>query len=138
MEDNKSILLNPKEALEIVELVKTERRRLDLGMGPIGEKIFSVFRDNNIQLLYFALEPKHPNSLTAFYLEKYSSVTGIHSYYIAINSMVPLDLQIFNSCHEYYHHIDEIDENLHLRRFGDSDVLLINAKANRLDRKSVV
>ncbi|KJS21725.1 MAG: hypothetical protein VR72_09575 [Clostridiaceae bacterium BRH_c20a] len=131
MEDNKSILLNPKEALEIVELVKTERRRLDLGMGPIGEKIFSVFRDNNIQLLYFALEPKHPNSLTAFYLEKYSSVTGIHSYYIAINSMVPLDLQIFNSCHEYYHHIDEIDENLHLRRFGDSDVLLINAKANR-------
>lgn len=131
MQDNKSIILNPKEALEIVELVKTERRRLDLGMGPIGEKIFSVFRDNNIQLLFFTLKPKHPNSLVAFYLEKYSSVTGIRSYYIAINSMVPLDLQIFNSCHEYYHHIDEIDEYLHLRRFGDSDDELINAKANR-------
>ncbi|MFX0561150.1 ImmA/IrrE family metallo-endopeptidase [Tepidibacillus infernus] len=131
MKGNNSMILNPKEALEIVELVKTERRRLDLGMGSIGEKIFSVFRDNNIQLLYFALEPKHPNSLAAFYLEKHCSVTGIRSYYIAINSMVPLDLQIFNSCHEYYHHIDEIDENLHLRRFGDSDDLLINAKANR-------
>src|SRR5690242_10357156 len=121
MKGNKCMKLKPKEELEIVELVKTERRKLDLGMGPIGEKIFSVFRDNNIQLLYFALESKSPNSLAAFYLEKYSSVTGIHSFYIAINSMVPLDVQIFNSCHEYYHHIDEIDEDLHLRRIGDSD-----------------
>ena len=72
MQDNKSMILNPKEALEIVDLVKTDRRRLDLGMGSIGEKIFSVFRDNNIQILYFTLEPKHPNSLAAFYLEKYS------------------------------------------------------------------
>lgn len=131
MEDIKRTTLTPKEELDIVELARTERRKLDLGMGPLGEKIFAVLRDNNIQLLYFTLEPKDSKGLAAFYLKKYSSVTGIHSYYIAINTSIPLDLQIFNACHEYYHHIDEIDDSLHLRRMGEPDDELIDAKANR-------
>jgi len=124
-------ILNPQESLEIVELAKSKRRLLDLGMGPIGEKIFTVFRDNNIHLLYFELDQESSNSLAAIYINKFSSVTGIRSFYIALNSKVPLDLQIFNACHEYYHHIDEIQDSFHVTRIGEPDDKLINAKANR-------
>ncbi len=131
MPDNKKMNLKLNEELDIVELVKTNRRSLDLGMGPIGEKIFTVFRDNNIQLLNFDLELKNSSGLAAFYLEKKSSVTGLESYYIAINTSAPLDIQIFNACHEYYHHIDDNENIIHLQRISEPDDELTNAKANR-------
>ena len=131
MEDIKKVVLNLNEELNLVELAKSKRRFLDLGMGPIGEKIFSVFRDNNIQLLNFAIQTENSKGLVAFYLEKSSSVTGIQSYYIAINTLVPLDLQIFNACHEYYHHIDDNRNYLHIQRISEPDDEFMNAKANR-------
>ncbi|MBK5252991.1 MAG: ImmA/IrrE family metallo-endopeptidase [Peptostreptococcaceae bacterium] len=131
MEGINKVVLNPNEELNLVELTKSKRRLLDLGMGPIGEKIFSVFRDNNIQLLNFAIKTENTKGLVAFYLEKSSSVTGIQSYYIAINTLVPLDLQIFNACHEYYHHIDDNKNYLHIQRISEPDDELINSKANR-------
>ncbi|GAU79585.1 ImmA/IrrE family metallo-endopeptidase [Fusibacter sp. 3D3] len=131
MADNNKIILKPNEELDIVELVKSKRRSLDLGMGPIGEKIFTVFRDNNIQLLNFDLELKNSSGLAAFYLEKKSTVTDLESYYIAINTSEPLDMQIFNACHEYYHHIDDNEKTLHLQRISEPDDDLTNAKANR-------
>jgi len=131
MEEIRETILNPSEELNIVELAKEKRRSLDLGMGPIGEKIFSVLRNNNIQLLYFALEPMGSESLAALYLEKYNSISDKYSYYIAINTQVPVDLQIFNACHEYFHHIDDKKKELHLQRIGSSDDELTNAKANR-------
>lgn len=131
MKDLNRKILSPQEELNIVDLAEVERRKLDLGSGPIGEKIFTVFRNINIQLLFFTLTKKDVNGLEAFYLKKYSSITGVSSHYIAINCWVPLDLQIFNSCHEYYHHIDDIHDSIHIKRFGDSDDKIINAKANR-------
>lgn len=131
MTDNQKIILKLNEVLDIVELAKSTRRSLDLGMGPIGEKIFTVFRDKNIQLLNFSIELKNSSGLAAFYLQKKSSVTGLESYYIAINTSVPLDIQIFNVCHEYYHHIDDNENMLHLQRISEPDDELINAKANR-------
>lgn len=130
MEDVKNIL-TPQEELNIVELAEAERRKLDLGRGPLGEKIFSVLRDINVQLLYFISKPKEDNALAAFYLKKFSSVTNMNSYYIAINTSMPLDLQVFNASHEYYHHIDEVEQNLHIHRLKDPDDEIINAKANR-------
>lgn len=123
--------LKAEEALIIEELVKDARGRLDLGMGPIGEKIFSVLSEKNIRLLYFYLEKSNINSLEAFYLAKLNSMTKKYSYYIALNTSVPLDLLIFNICHEYYHHIDNEEGNLHLMRIGDPDEEFVNIKANR-------
>ncbi len=131
MEDSNKIILTPKEEWDIVELAKSTRRKLDLGMGVLGEKIFKVFRDNDIILFYFKLNSKDAESLAAFYLEKYSSVTDITSYYIAVNSLVPLDLQIFNACHEFYHHLDDKKDKLHINRLCNPDDSLISAKANR-------
>ena len=123
--------LTPEEILEIEDMARVARRNLDLGMGPVGEKIFTVLRENNIRLLYFYIEELDSNSLEAFYLAKFSTMTKKNSYYIALNTKVSLDLQIFNLCHEYYHHIDNIENNLHVMRFGDPDDAWLNTKANR-------
>lgn len=131
MEINNKLTLNPKEELAIVELVKEERRRLDLGMGPLGERFFSVFREYHIQILFFAMQMERKDSLEALYLEKKYKESGERSCYIAINTSVPYDLQIFNACHEYYHHIDELDDNIHLKRSGQPDGNKLQAKANR-------
>ena len=130
MEENNTFL-TPQEELNIIELVKKERGKLDIGRGPIGKKIFSVLRDNDIQLMFFFSEQKDSDGLLAFYLRKNSSITNLSSFYIAVNTAVPLDLQIFNTCHEYYHHIDIKMQNLHVRRTVEPDEDIVNAKANR-------
>lgn len=124
--------MNNSEVHEIKKVAKAERGRLDLGYGPIGMRIFSILRNENIQMLYYkSIDSAEECSLSAFYLRKYSSVLDNYSCYIAINTSLPLDLQIFNVGHEYYHHIDKADLDIHVQRLKDPDDRKTNNKANR-------
>ncbi len=125
------MILSKKEELKIIKLAEEERRKLDLGMGSIGSEIETVLGERDIKILYFASDFCGEKGIDGLYLKRRNSVLDRDSHYIALNTTRPFDLQLFNLCHEYYHHICGCDHDVHVYRFGDADDEITDKKANR-------
>lgn len=98
------VQLQPKFEYEIIELSAKKRREFDLGMGPIGDNIFKLVNELEINLVKVPIQTSHdrPDLFCGLYVSIADGPKKIK--FIGLNTNEFYDKQIFTLAHELYHH----------------------------------
>lgn len=123
-------MLSEIDGKEIKELSERKRREYNLGMDPLGENIFKLLRNLNINVLYYPSRQKTNQSNHIHAVFAATENEGIRNRFIMLNTNEYYDKQIFAVAHELYHFWVEESKMHTLRNIYDSSQKR-EMKANR-------